>query len=81
VAQALSLAASSAAGLVANFGTMAKPWHAGRAAAAAIDAVRLAQLGMTAATDVFEHHAGFLPRCRQAVNAICSARSAVCPGC
>lgn len=60
VAQALSLAASSAAGLVANFGTMAKPWHAGRAAAAAIDAVRLAQLGMTAATDVFEHHAGFL---------------------
>ena len=60
VAQALSLAASSAAGLVANFGTMAKPWHAGRAAAAAIDAVRLAQLGMTAATDVFEHRAGFL---------------------
>lgn len=60
VAQALSLAASSAAGLVANFGTMAKPWHAGRAAAAAIEAVRLAQLGMTAATDVFEHRAGFL---------------------
>lgn len=60
VAQALSLAASSAAGLVANFGTMAKPWHAGRAASAAIDAVRLAQLGMTAATDVFEHRAGFL---------------------
>lgn len=60
VARALSLAASSAAGLVANFGTMAKPWHAGRAAAAAIDALRLAQLGMTAATDVFEHPAGFL---------------------
>lgn len=60
VAQALSLAASSAAGLVANFGTMAKPWHAGRAAAAAIEAVRLAQLGMTAAIDVFEHRAGFL---------------------
>jgi aconitate decarboxylase len=59
-AQALSIAASSASGLVANFGTMTKPWHAGRAASAAIDAVRLAQLGMTAATDVFEHHAGFL---------------------
>ena len=59
-AQALSIAASSAAGLVANFGTMTKPWHAGRSAAAAIEAVQLAQLGLTAATDVFEHHAGFL---------------------
>lgn len=60
VAHALAIAASSASGLVANFGTMTKPWHAGRAASAAIDAVRLAQLGMTAATDVFEHRAGFL---------------------
>lgn len=60
VARALSIAASSACGLVANFGTMTKPWHAGRAAAAAIDALGLAQLGMTAATDVFEHPAGFL---------------------
>lgn len=57
---ALALAASHAAGLVANFGTMAKPYHAGRAAAAAIDAVRLAALGMTAAPDALEHHAGFL---------------------
>ena len=60
VAQALSIAASSAAGLVANFGTMTKPWHAGRSAAAAIEAVQLAQLGLSAAMDVFEHHAGFL---------------------
>lgn len=60
VARALSIAASSASGLVANFGTMTKPWHAGRAAAAAIDALRLAQQGMTAATDIFEHPAGFL---------------------
>lgn len=59
-AHGLSIAASSASGLVANFGTMTKPWHAGRAAAAAIDAVRLAQLGLTAATDALEHRAGFL---------------------
>ena len=57
---ALALAASMAGGLVANFGTMTKPLHAGRAAACAIEAVRLAAMGLTAAPDVFEHHAGFL---------------------
>jgi 2-methylcitrate dehydratase PrpD len=57
---ALGLAASMASGLVANFGTMTKPLHAGRAAACAIEAVRFAALGLTAAPDAFEHHAGFL---------------------
>ena len=57
---ALSLAASMASGLVANFGTMTKPLHAGRAAACAIEAVRLAAMGLTAAPDAFEHHAGYL---------------------
>lgn len=57
---ALGLAASMASGLVANFGTMTKPLHAGRAAACAIEAVRLAAMGITAAPDAFEHHAGFL---------------------
>lgn len=57
---ALALAASMASGLVANFGTMTKPLHAGRAASCAIEAVRLAALGLTAAPDAFEHHAGFL---------------------
>jgi 2-methylcitrate dehydratase PrpD len=57
---ALALAASMASGLVANFGTMTKPLHAGRAAACAIEAVRFAAMGLTAAPDVFEHHAGFL---------------------
>jgi 2-methylcitrate dehydratase PrpD len=57
---AISLSASLAAGLVANFGTMTKPFHAGRAASSAIDAVRLALLGMTASPDAIEHHAGFL---------------------
>ncbi len=59
-ANALGLAASMAGGLVANFGTMTKPLHAGRAAACAIEAVRLAAMGLTAAHDALEHHAGFL---------------------
>lgn len=58
--QAIGIAASMAGGLVANFGTMTKPFHAGRAASSAIEAVRLAMGGMTAAADVIEHHAGFL---------------------
>lgn len=57
---ALALAASMASGLVANFGTMAKPLHAGRAAACAIEAVRLAAAGLSAAPDAIEHRAGFL---------------------
>ncbi|MGB3289717.1 MAG: MmgE/PrpD family protein [Burkholderiaceae bacterium] len=57
---AIALAASMASGLVANFGTMAKPLHAGRAASCAIDAVRLAAGGLTAAHDALEHHAGYL---------------------
>ncbi len=59
-AQALSLAASMSAGLVANFGTMTKPFHAGRAAANGIEAVRLTAAGLSAAPDALEHHAGFL---------------------
>jgi 2-methylcitrate dehydratase PrpD len=57
---AIALAASMASGLVANFGTMTKPLHAGRAAASGIDAVRLTRLGLTASPDALEHHAGFL---------------------
>jgi 2-methylcitrate dehydratase PrpD len=57
---AMALAASMASGLVANFGTMAKPLHAGRAAACGIDAVRMTRLGLTASHDAIEHHAGYL---------------------
>jgi 2-methylcitrate dehydratase PrpD len=57
---ALAIAASLAAGLTANFGTMTKPFHAGRAAANGLEAARLAQAGMTAAPDAFEHAGGFL---------------------
>lgn len=57
---AISIAASMAGGLIANFGSMTKPFHAGQASANGIDAVDLAQAGMTAAPDAIEHHAGFL---------------------
>lgn len=58
--RAVSIAASQAAGLVANFGTMTKPFHAGRAAAAGLMAARYAKAGMSASPDIFDHANGFL---------------------
>jgi 2-methylcitrate dehydratase PrpD len=57
---AIALGASHSAGLVANFGTMTKPYHAGRAAHAGVVSARLAQAGFTAAADALEHPLGFL---------------------
>ena len=50
---ALAIAASSAGGLRANFGTDTKPLHVGFAAAAAIRAVLLARTGANASDDVW----------------------------
>jgi 2-methylcitrate dehydratase PrpD len=58
-ARALGLAASQAAGLRENFGTMTKPFHAGRAAESAVVAVDLARRGWTAASDILEANRGF----------------------
>lgn len=60
IATSLAIAASLASGLVANFGTMTKPLHAGRAASLAFEAIEYGNLGITAAEDALEHHAGFL---------------------
>jgi 2-methylcitrate dehydratase PrpD len=49
-----------ASGLVANFGSMTKPLHAGWAAARGIEAVELAKAGVTASADVLEAPSGFL---------------------
>jgi 2-methylcitrate dehydratase PrpD len=57
---AMGIAASMASGILANFGSMTKPFHAGQAAANGIDAVDLAEAGMTASPDALEHHAGLL---------------------
>jgi 2-methylcitrate dehydratase PrpD len=57
---ALAIAASMAAGLVANFGSMTKPLHVGRGAQAAVFAVQLARAGFTGSRDALEHPAGFM---------------------
>jgi 2-methylcitrate dehydratase PrpD len=59
-AHAIALGASQSAGLMSNFGTMAKPFHAGRAAHAGVVSARLAEKGFTAALDALEHPQGFL---------------------
>lgn len=59
-AQAIALGASQSAGLMANFGTMTKPFHAGRSAHAGVMAARLAAAGFTASMDALEHPQGFL---------------------
>src|SRR3954451_16325099 len=59
-AQAIALGASQSSGLMANFGTMTKPFHAGKSAHAGIMAARLAEAGVTAHTDALEHPQGFL---------------------
>ncbi|MBN8478305.1 MAG: MmgE/PrpD family protein, partial [Burkholderiales bacterium] len=58
--RALGVAASMASGLVANFGSMTKPLHAGRAAACAIDAVDLASDGLTSSADALGSATGYL---------------------
>lgn len=60
-ATALGIAASQAAGLKLNFGTMTKPLHAGKAAANGLIAARLAARGFTARTDAIEGPQGFAP--------------------
>jgi 2-methylcitrate dehydratase PrpD len=57
---AIALGGSQAAGLMSNFGTMTKPFHAGKSAHAGIMAARLAEAGFTANTDALEHPQGFL---------------------
>jgi 2-methylcitrate dehydratase PrpD len=59
-AHALALAASQSSGVMANFGTMTKPFHAGRSAHSGLMAARLAEIGFTASQDALEHPQGFL---------------------
>jgi 2-methylcitrate dehydratase PrpD len=56
----LALAASQSSGIMANFGTMTKPFHAGRSAHSGLIAARLAEIGFTASPDALEHPQGFL---------------------
>jgi 2-methylcitrate dehydratase PrpD len=56
---AIGIAASSAAGLRENFGTMTKALHVGRAAQHGVEAAYLAHAGWTASKDVLEAQRGF----------------------
>lgn len=56
---ALGIAASSAAGIRQNFGTMTKPYHAGQAAKNGVLAAMLASRGFTADANILEAPLGF----------------------
>jgi 2-methylcitrate dehydratase PrpD len=56
---ALGVAATAGGGFRDNFGSMTKPFHAGRAAEAGTVAADLAALGWTAADDILEAPRGF----------------------
>lgn len=57
---AVGIAASLAGGVVANFGSMTKSFHLGRAAQSGLIAAQLAERGMTSSPDAIEHDAGLL---------------------
>lgn len=57
---ALAMAASQSGGLIANFGSMTKPCHAGWAAHAGMMSARLAARGMGASPDALEHPKGLM---------------------
>ena len=56
---ALGIVASMSAGIRSNFGTMTKPFHAGRAAENGVVAARLAHLGFTSDPHVLENPLGY----------------------
>jgi 2-methylcitrate dehydratase PrpD len=58
-AQALAIAASLAAGVKANFGTMTKPLHVGHCCRSALFAALITERGFTASTYALEHRQGF----------------------
>ena len=57
--RALSIGATQAGGLRENFGTMTKPFHAGRAAENGVVAAEIAALGFTASENGLEADRGF----------------------
>lgn len=59
MAHALGLAATRAAGLKSQFGTMGKPYHAGMAAAAGVECAALAARGFVSRPDGIECAQGF----------------------
>ena len=62
---ALALSASQGSGIMANFGTMTKPFHAGRSAHSGLVSARLAELGFTAAPTRSNTRRASCARCRR----------------
>ena len=60
IANALGVAATTAAGLVGSFGTHGKPFHAGKAAMDGVLSAQLAANGFVAATHLYELEKGLL---------------------
>lgn len=58
VQHALGVAATQVGGLVGSFGTMSKPFHAGKAAMDGVLSAQLAAAGFEAATELLESHGG-----------------------
>ena len=58
-ARALSIAGSQSAGLRENFGTMTKPFHAGRSSESGVAAAQFASYGWTATDRILEAPRGF----------------------
>jgi 2-methylcitrate dehydratase PrpD len=59
VTRALSIAGSQSAGLRENFGTMTKPFHAGRSSESGVAASQFASYGWTATDKILEAPRGF----------------------
>jgi 2-methylcitrate dehydratase PrpD len=59
-ARAIGMAASMASGIRANFGSMTKPFHVGRAAENGVTAALLAREGFTANTEALDGRWGYL---------------------
>jgi 2-methylcitrate dehydratase PrpD len=60
-ARALGIAGTQAAGLKSQFGTMCKPFHAGKASQNGLLAARLAARGFSSRPDLIECEQGFAP--------------------
>lgn len=65
---ALGISATQSSGLKRVFGTMCKPFHAGRASQAGLVATLLAEKGFTSAEDILEGPQGFFEALKGAVN-------------
>lgn len=59
ITRALAIGGSQSAGLRENFGTMTKPFHAGRACESGVVAAEFADAGWTAAATILESPRGF----------------------